>query len=191
MKTLVKKVFLCTVMVLVLCGNVYGQLKKNMEDKTWWGAVAGFSMHIKTVDDCKTTTYYLHAIELGPRFGKSPVFISAGLGADFTHINLPAGGDKDYINTLNLHVPLQLGVVLGNVNKCHVSLRAGGVYNCLLQKFNAASEERLKFEDRSSWYGTGRITAGYEIYNLFVQYDIPLDTDDHDGLWRFGIIFGL
>lgn len=180
--------------VLVLCGTAFGQSKsKAPEKKKWLGTVMGFSYHTKTVNDWKTDTYYLHAIELGPRFGNSPVFFNMGLGVDFTH----TAKDKAYYNSWNLHVPAYLGAVFGDTNKFHAAVRGGCVYNCLLQEFQGDSETQihseveLQMDKRSSWFGSFRVTAGYNLYCLFVQYDIPIDSDDNDGLWRFGICFGL
>lgn len=196
MKTVFKKIMLGIVMMLVLCGTVCGQSKSNAPKKEkWLGTVMGFSYHTKTVNDWKTDTYYLHAIEFGPRFGSTPLFANLGLGVDFTH----TAKEKSYYNSWNLHVPLYLGAVLGDTNKFHGALRGGCIYNCMLQQFHGDSETNVNSEvdwqldERSSWFGSFRVTAGYNIYCLFVQYDIPINSknDNNDGLWRFGICFGL
>ena len=197
MKTSLKKISLGIVMMLVLCGTVFGQSnsKNNNKKEKWLGNVMGFSYHTETINDWKSDTYYLHAIELGPRFGTTPVFLNLGLGVDFTHM----AKNKAYVNSWNLHVPAYLGVLLGNTGDFHFALRGGCIYNCLLQQFkgnsetNISSEVEWQLDKRSSWFGSFRATAGYNIYCVFFQYDIPLDNDNKDqkGIWRIGISFGI
>ena len=162
----------------------------------------GFSYHTKTVNDWKTNTFYVHAIEIGPRLANTPVFINLGLGVDYTHISK----DKAYINSWNLHVPLYLGALIGNTDSFHLTVKGGCIYNCLLQQFHGNSETNinsdveLQLDKRSSWFGSLRLAAGYSLFNVFIQYDIPLSKDEqnteksfvsNDNVFRFGICFGI
>ena len=199
MKTSLKKLSLGIVMMLVLCGTVSGQIRSNSQKTEKWFGCLGLSYNTKTVNDWKTNTYYLHAFEFGPRLGTTPVFLNIGLGVDFTN----SVNGKKYINSWNLHAPAYVGVLLGNTSDLHLALRGGVIYNCLLQQFvgdretNIHSEAELQLDKRSSWFGSFRVTGGYDIYCLFFQYDIPLQKDDtgnkenNNGVWRIGICFGI
>ena len=132
-------------------------------------------------------------IEYGHIFSEIPLFITPGLGYKNSTVWVATSSSPYYTNKKKydfnyITIPIQLGYLIGDIEKIHASISGGAAWNYLISGKYDGSSLDLDGYKRSTWNGSLRFALGWKEYGIMAQYDFPFSSDS-DGIWLFGICF--